>query len=89
MVKTEKMIVFFLNKIVIGKESSSQVSDFSSISNDLLNFINYVKYNKLSNQIVFHSHTHGKGRYADIFSLEDMAAYILIKDVTLYKKIKL
>ena len=69
------------NQIVVGQGDNTQEADFSSISTQLLTFINHVKNNNLSNQIVCHGHTHGNGKYSDNFSLEDMAAYIMMNDI--------
>ena len=39
------------------------------------------KIHSYTNQVVCHGHTHGKGQYSDNFSLEDMAAYIMMNDI--------
>lgn len=71
----------FFDQIAIGKGNNTQEADFSTIAPKLQTFINYVDSSKLTNQIVCHGHTHGKGQYSDNFSLEDMAAYIMMNDL--------
>lgn len=68
------------DQMVIGKETDTQNADFKSIKPQLDNFIKHVGQNKLSNQVICHGHTHGRGPHSDNFSLADMAAYILMND---------
>ncbi len=91
--QTGKEVPFFLfgeerndgtvlfDNIVIGNAISTQQASFSSITPKLEKFINYVEKNKLSKQIVCHGHTHPKSQYGDNFSLEDMAAYIIMQEI--------
>lgn len=71
----------FFDNIVIGKGDSMQEADHSTIAYNLESFINRVGKSKLTNKVVCHGHTHGKGPYADNFSLHDMAAYIMMRDI--------
>lgn len=77
--RSDGSVIF--DNIVIGKGTATQEANFATIAPKLETFINYVNDNKLSNQIVCHGHSHGKGPYSDNFSLEDMAAYIMMNDI--------
>ena len=69
------------DEIVIGKGNSTQQADASSIANELEKFIQHVESRAITNTIVCHGHTHGRGQFADNFSLHDMAVYIMMRDI--------
>ena len=81
----------YLDTIIIGEAKSSLNADFSTLKSHLITYFNFINanINSLNNtQILCHGHTHGRGMYADTFSLADMGAYIMMDDIHKYTREK-
>ena len=71
------------DKLVLYKSTTKKAVNFRLLTEELDKFFVDVEANNLTNKVLCHGHTHGAGIYADNFTLEDMGAYVFMKDMHL------